>query len=174
MRIQGARLFFVPPESFREAPQDGSLSVTIVSVTKLFFFNSPRIILSAAFVFRRNWTRLSSASPSSSTARHGYIRLPAMDTNTSSRCNRASGGGRAVLKSPGMPQLQCPASRRLIRNIDATCSEQNFDVSVAEGKPEIQPDSVLNDLGWKYVSGTGKILHPATLLRQQQQVTLAV
>ena len=30
-------------------------------------------------------------------ARHRYMRLPAMDTNTSSRCHRASGRGRVVL-----------------------------------------------------------------------------
>ena len=48
------------------------------------------------------------------------------------------------------------------------------DIPVAEGKPEIQPDSVLNDHRWKSVSGIGDFLHPATLRRHQRQVTLLV
>ena len=48
----------------------------------------------------------------------------------------------------GLPVLQCPAPRRFIGNINATFSEQIFDVSIAEGKPEIQPDSALNDHRW--------------------------
>ena len=72
----------------------------------------------------------------------------------------------------GLPELQCPAPHRFIRNINATFSEKIFDVPVAEGKPEIQPDSVLNDHRWKSVSGIGDILHPATLLRLQKQITL--
>ena len=53
-------------------------------------------------------------------------------------------------------------------------SEQIFNISVAEGKPVIQPDSVLNDRGWKAVSGIGDVLHPAALKCHQQQVTLLV
>ncbi len=51
-------------------------------------------------------------------------------------------------------------------------NEQIFDLSVAEGKPKIQPDSVLDDHGRKSVSGIGGFQHPAMLLRLQQQVTL--
>ena len=75
-------------------------------------------------------------------------------------------------QSPGMPGLPSPTPHRFIRNINATFSEQIFDVSVAEGKPGIQPESVLNDHGWKSESGIGDILYLATLLRQQHQVTL--
>ena len=74
----------------------------------------------------------------------------------------------------GMPELQCPAPHRFVRNINTTFSEQIFDVPVAEGKPEIQPDSVLNNHGWKAVSGIGDFLHPATLRRHRQQGTLLV
>jgi len=49
-----------------------------------------------------------------------------------------------------------------------------FDIPEAQGKAEIQPDGVLNDLQWKSVSGIGDFLHPATLLRRQRQVTLLV
>ncbi len=72
----------------------------------------------------------------------------------------------------GLPELQCPAPDRFVRNIHTTFDEQIFDVSVAEGKPIIQPDSVLNDQRWKSVSGIGDFLHLATLKRHQQQVTL--
>ena len=83
--------------------------------------------------------------------------------------------GRVVLKSPGigLPGLQCRAPHRFIKNINATFSEQIFDVPVVEGKPEMQPDSVLDNHGWKSVSRIGDILHPETFLRQQQQVTLS-
>ncbi len=60
----------------------------------------------------------------------------------------------------------------VVRNINTTFSEQIFDISVAEWKTEIQPDGVLNDHGWKSVSGIGDVLHPATLLRHQKQVSL--
>ncbi len=72
----------------------------------------------------------------------------------------------------GLPELQCPAPDRFVRNINTTFSEQILNISVAEGKPVIQPDSVLNDRGWKAVSGIGDFLHPATLLRHQQLATL--
>ena len=50
---------------------------------------------------------------------------------------------------------------------NTTFSEEIFDVSVAEGKPEIQPDGVLNDHVRKSVSCKGDFLHPATLWRHQ-------
>ena len=74
----------------------------------------------------------------------------------------------------GLPELQCPAPDRFVRNINTTFSEQILNISVAEGKPEIQPDSVLNNHGWKAVSGIGDFLRPATLRHHQQQVTLLV
>ena len=52
---------------------------------------------SAAFLFLRDGTRISSTSPSLSTARHRYIRFPLMEENTSSRCHRSSGRGRDCL-----------------------------------------------------------------------------
>ena len=53
------------------------------------------------------------------------------------RCPQSSG--------IGLPKLQCPAPNCFERNINTTFSEQIFDISVAEGKPKIQPDGVLNE-----------------------------
>ena len=44
--------------------------------------------------------------------------------------------------------------------------EQILDVAIAERKPEIQPDSVLNDLRWKSMAAVGDFLHLRTLPRQ--------
>ena len=44
--------------------------------------------------------------------------------------------------------------------------EQILDVAMAERKPEIQPDSVLNDLRWKSMAAVGDFLHLRTLPRQ--------
>ena len=76
---------------------------------------------------------------------------------------------------PGLDEVferDSPAPHRFIRNINTTLSEQIFNISVAEGKPLIPPDSMLNDHGWKAVSGIRDVLHPAALLRHQQVVTL--
>jgi hypothetical protein len=70
-----------------------------------------------------------------------------METNISSRCHRASGRGRVFLSSSGigLSKLHRPAPDALIGNIYATLSEHIFNIAKAQGKPEIQPDGVLDD-----------------------------
>lgn len=92
-----ARLFFLPtislylerPRSLSADPFDGGLSVTKVSGTKLCFFNGLRINASVAFLFVRDWTRISSTSLSQSGTRHKYMRLSFTETNLSSRYHLA-------------------------------------------------------------------------------------
>ena len=58
------------------------------------FLSSLRISRSTARLSRRRWTSMSRTSPSWSTARHRYIRSPAIRTTISSRCQRSLGRGR--------------------------------------------------------------------------------
>jgi hypothetical protein len=86
---------------------------------------------------------------------------------------------RAGTQSPELagivqPELYLPAPDRFVRHIYAALSEHIFDIAKAEGKPEIQPDGVLNDRRWKSVSCIGDFLHPATLLCCQRSVTKLV
>jgi hypothetical protein len=57
--------------------------------------------LQAAALFRRRWIRTSKTSPSSSTARHRYICLPAIRTTISSRYQRELGLGAQLPQVPG-------------------------------------------------------------------------
>ena len=56
-------------------------------------FRSFRISFNAAALLRFDWIKKSKTSPSLSTARHRYIRLPRIETNISSRCHRSLGLG---------------------------------------------------------------------------------
>jgi len=73
---------------------DLSLSVTTTLGAKPCFLSSLRVSFLAAALFCLRCTRTSRTSPSSSTARHRYIRLPPMRTTISSRCHRELGRGR--------------------------------------------------------------------------------
>ncbi len=55
----------------------------------------------------------------------------------------------------GQSELQSPAPNRLVGDIDAALGEQVFDVAIAERKPEIQPNSALDDLRWKSMVAVG-------------------
>src|SRR3954452_19951208 len=96
------------------------------------FFRSLRISFWAARLSRLAWTSTSSTSPSASTARHRYICLPPMRTNTSSKCHR--------LWAP-RPQPACdhgtkgkdPTPDALVRDCDAALRQEFLDVAEAEG-----------------------------------------
>jgi hypothetical protein len=45
----------------------------------------------------------------------------------------------------GRSELQGPAADALIGNVYAAFGEHIFNIAKAEGKPEIQPDGVLDD-----------------------------
>jgi len=67
-------------------------------------------------LFLRFWTRTSSTSPSSSTARQSHIRRPAIFTTISSRCHRPAGAHRrrrkfAAISGPNLITQQRIASR---------------------------------------------------------------
>ena len=70
--------------------------------------------LPAAALFRRLWIRTSSTSPSSSTARHRYIRLPLIRTTISSRCQRELGLHRSCRKFRAITGPNLPTQRRIV------------------------------------------------------------
>ena len=49
-------------------------------------------------------------------------------------------------------ELQSPTADRLVGHVDTSLGEHVLDVAVAQRKSEIQPDGVLDDLGWKAVA----------------------
>ena len=66
-----------------------------------------------------------------------------------------------------MAEIYAARGKKSRRFRGLICHRRIHDVPVAEGKLEIQPDSVPNNHGWKAVSGIGDFLHPATLRRHQ-------
>ena len=71
-------------------------------------------------------------------------------------------------------EIHRPALDALIGNVYVALGEHIFDIAKAEGKPEIQPDGVLDHHRWKSVAGIGDFLHPATLLCRPSSVTRLV
>jgi len=86
-------------------------------------------------------------SPSWSTARHRYNRLPAIRTTISSRCQSVA------RTRPALPQLagdqrtkfQHPAPHRFVGNVQPTLGQEILHVPVAEREAQVQPDRVLDD-----------------------------
>jgi len=71
----------------------------------------------------------------------------------------------------GLPELQSPAPRRLVRNIDTTFSQEIFDIAKAEGKSEIRPDDMVNYPWRQSMAGIGRFLQPTTVLRRMSPLT---
>src|SRR5216684_1758735 len=89
---------------------------------------------------------MSRTSPSWSTARQRYIRLPAIRITISSRAI-----GRLGDSAPSKPsrdhrsELQHPASDGLIGYVEPALGEEILDISIAEGETQVEPDSMLDD-----------------------------
>ena len=56
------------------------------------------------------------------------------------------------LSSIGKAKFYRPAADGFIGNIDATLGQQVLDIPKAQRKSEMQPDGILDDLGWKAVA----------------------
>jgi hypothetical protein len=85
-----------------------------------------------------------------------------------------SGSRASKLVCISQTELYRPAPDALVGDIYAALGEKVFDIPEAQGKPEIQPDGVLNDRWWKSVSGIGDFLHPVTVLCSLSPVTKLV
>ena len=89
---------------------------------------------------RLGWTSRSSTSPSLSTARHRYMRLPWIETTISSRCHVPVGSGSQPAQVAGErgPELQDPAPDGLVGGLDAALGQEFLHIAVAEREPEIE------------------------------------
>src|SRR5216683_1192054 len=107
---------------------------------------------------------MSKTSPSWSTARHRYIRLPAIRTTISSRCHRSLGRGRHRRSFRAIPGPNFRTQRRtVIGNIQAALGEELLDVAVAQCEPEIKPDRVLDDRRREAMPSVGELIHAGSL-----------
>src|SRR5712664_69210 len=58
------------------------------------------------------------------------------------------------------PEMVYPAPNGLVGDRNAALCQQVFDVAQAQGEPEVEPDRLLNDLGWESVAAVADSLHP--------------
>ena len=56
-----------------------------------------------------------------------------------------------------------PAAHRLIRNHYPALSQQVLDIAKAEAEPAIEPNGLLDDHGWKAISGVADLGHNGRL-----------
>jgi len=74
-------------------------------------------------------------------------------------------------RRPALPQLagdqrtkfQHPAPHRFVGDVESALGQQFLDIAVAQGEAEIEPDRVLNDLGWKTTTAIAEQNLAATL-----------
>lgn len=114
----------------------------------------------------RRWTRTSSTSTSSWTARHRYIRRPAIRTTISSRCQRGLGLHRSRRRRRATAGPNFRTRRRIVSfvgDVEPALGQQVFPVAVAQREPEIKPDCLLDDRGRELVAGVGDRRHPSRL-----------
>jgi hypothetical protein len=72
----------------------------------------------------------------------------------------------AVTLRTGLPQVpgnhrtefEYPSADRLIADYEATLGQEVLNIAVAQGEPEIEPDSVPNDIRWKSMARIGNCL----------------
>src|SRR5229473_138353 len=58
------------------------------------------------------------------------------------------------------PEVVYPVPNGLVGHRNAAFCQQVFDVAQAQGEPEVEPDRLLNDLGWEPVAAVADALHP--------------
>jgi hypothetical protein len=60
------------------------------------------------------------------------------------------------------PEMVYPAPNELVGDYNAALCQQVFDVAQAQGEPEVEPDRLLDDLGWETVAAvaTGRPQEP--------------
>src|SRR5260370_11509061 len=63
-------------------------------------------------------------------------------------------------------EFQHPASYGLIRDIEPALGKQLLHVAIAQGKPEVQPDRMLDNWRRKAMSAIGELAHAKTLSDQ--------
>ncbi len=137
------------------------MSVTIDEGTYPCFLSSFRINLSAAALLRLDWIRKSRTSPSASTAHQGYICLPRIVTNISSKMPPVVRSWREASEPLGIAvsELENPTTYGLVRHVEAALGQQILDVSEARREVAIEPYGVSDDLGRESVAAIADRVH---------------
>src|SRR5215204_2505479 len=119
--------------------------------------------LRAAAVSRFRCTSMSSTSPSLSTARQSqrdqdghFVEVP---------CRAWARPRPAEITRVQPTELEHPAPDRLVRDVEAPLSHEFLHISVAQREPDIEPDSMPDDLRRKAMTYIGDGLHPSMLSR---------
>ena len=63
------------------------------------------------------------------------------------------------MRSHEWPEFQNPPTDRLIAHRQSALIQEILDIPVAQGEPEVEPDSVPDDIWRKSVAGIGNGLH---------------
>src|SRR3954470_3893400 len=92
--------------------------------------------------------------PLAGDANHHLIEVPPVA--------RAWAGPPKPSGEPG-PKFQNPPPHSFIRNLQASLGQKLLDVAVAQGKPEIKPDRVLDDQRREAMSAIGGLIHAGNL-----------
>src|SRR6202158_1951010 len=58
------------------------------------------------------------------------------------------------------PEMVYPAPNGLVGDCNAALCQQVLYVAQAQGEPEVEPDRLLDDLGWESVAAVANSLHP--------------
>ena len=56
-------------------------------------------------------------------------------------------------------ELQRPSPNGFVGHVDAPFGKQVLDIAIAQCEPEIEPDGMLDDCGWKPVTGVRNRVH---------------
>ena len=74
-----------------------------------------------------------------------YIRLPAIRTTISSRCQRSLGRGRRCRSRRAIiGRISEPSADALVGEVEPTLRKQLFDVAIAQGEAQVKPNRVLD------------------------------
>src|SRR5713101_8181666 len=128
-------------------------------------FSSFLSSFTAAALSRLGWTMTSSTSPSLSTARHMYMRRPAIETTISSRCPlivRCRSLAPEVARD-SRSKLQHPSADGLVTDLQPALRQQILDITVAQGEAQVEPDRVPDHKRRKAVAGVRHRLHGISL-----------
>lgn len=68
---------------------------------------------------------------------------------------------RLLLILEGWPVLERPTTDGIVRNVDTTLGKQILDIAKTDREPVIQPNGMLDNLGWKAIAGAQLWLLPA-------------
>jgi hypothetical protein len=64
------------------------------------------------------------------------------------------------------PKLEDPSPDRLVGDVEASLSQELFDIAVAEREAQVEPDTVPDDLGRELVTPVGNGLHAPYSIRK--------